>query len=82
MREFSDNEFSSFAQLVGLTESINRALATRRVGDIETTKVAANSLDTAIAAWCSLLPASKRRLLRADGTVDELLFKANIVMHA
>ncbi|KAF2818720.1 putative C6 transcription factor, partial [Ophiobolus disseminans] len=81
VREFSDIEFSSFAQLIGFTQGINRALATRRMGDIENAKITAQNADTAMTAWCSLLPASKRRILRDDGSVDELLFKANILMH-
>jgi hypothetical protein len=81
VREFSDHEFSSFAQLIGFTKGINQALATRRLDDIESAKATAEKADTAMTAWCSLLPASKRRILREDGSVDELLFKANILMH-
>lgn len=81
MREFSDDEYSSFAHLIGFTQCVNRALAKRRTSDIDNAKVAAEAADTALTAWCSLLPASKRRLLRDDGTVDELMFKANMLMH-
>ncbi|KAH7402871.1 hypothetical protein BKA66DRAFT_449670 [Pyrenochaeta sp. MPI-SDFR-AT-0127] len=81
VREFSDVEFSSFAQFVGFTHGVNRVLATRRIGDIENAKVIAENADTMMTAWCSLLPASKRRILRDDGSVDEHLFKANILMH-
>lgn len=81
VREFSDTEFSSFAQLIGFTQGINRALATRRMGDIENAKTTAENVDTAMTAWCSLLPESRRRILRDDGSVDELLFKANILMY-
>jgi hypothetical protein len=81
MREFSDVEFSSFAHLIGFTQILNRVLATRRHKDIENAKIICANADTAMTAWCSLLPASKRRLLRDDGSVDELLFKANILMH-
>ncbi|KAH7406266.1 C6 transcription factor [Phaeosphaeria sp. MPI-PUGE-AT-0046c] len=80
VREFSDAEFSSFAQLIGLSQSVNRVLSTPQAGDDENAKVTAEGIDTAMTAWCSLLPPSKRRLLRDDGTVDELLFKANILM--
>ncbi|KAJ4293178.1 hypothetical protein N0V90_008460 [Kalmusia sp. IMI 367209] len=80
-REFSDIEFSSFAQLIGFTQGISRVLATREYKDIENAKVTSANADTMITAWCSLLPASKRRPLRDDGSVDELLFKANILMH-
>ncbi|KAH8727024.1 hypothetical protein GQ44DRAFT_725776 [Phaeosphaeriaceae sp. PMI808] len=81
MREFSNVEFSSFAQLIGFTQGINQALATRQLGDIENAKTTANNADTAMTAWCSLLPVCKRKILRDDGSVDELLFKANILMH-
>jgi hypothetical protein len=80
VREFSNAEFSSFAQLIGLTQSVNRVWSTAQTGDVEEAKVTAEAADTAMTAWCSLLPPSKRRLLRDDGTVDELLFKANIAM--
>ncbi|KAF2877233.1 hypothetical protein BDV95DRAFT_480991 [Massariosphaeria phaeospora] len=81
MREFTDTEFSSFAQLIGFTHGINRVLATRRLLDTENAKVVCANADTMMTAWCSLLPRSKKRLLRDDGSVDELLFKANILMH-
>lgn len=74
-------EFSSFAQLVGFTIGVNQSLALRRMGDVENAKMVAEYADTTMTAWCSLLPASKRRILRDDGSVDELLFKANILMH-
>jgi hypothetical protein len=51
------------------------------MGDIENAKVVAETADNTVMAWCSLLPASKRRILRDDGTVDGHLFQANILMH-
>ncbi|KAF2264379.1 hypothetical protein CC78DRAFT_533238 [Lojkania enalia] len=81
MREFSEVEFSSFAQLIGFTRGINHVLANRRLADIENAKSICANADTMMTAWCSLLPQSKRTLLRTDGSVDELLFKANILMH-
>lgn len=33
-------------------------------------------------AWHSLLPLSKRHLIRGDGSVDEVMFKAQFIMHA
>ena len=56
-------------------------LAARRYNDTENAKDTCANADTMMTAWCSLLPAFKRRLLRDDGSVDELLFKANILMH-
>ncbi|ORY10670.1 hypothetical protein BCR34DRAFT_485278 [Clohesyomyces aquaticus] len=81
VREFSDSEFSSFAHLVGFTQALNRVLSTRRARDPENAKTICSNADTCMTAWCSLLPTSKRRLLKADGSVDELLFTANILMH-
>ncbi|KAF9735063.1 hypothetical protein PMIN06_000838 [Paraphaeosphaeria minitans] len=80
-REFSDMEFSSFAHLIGFTQGLCRILATRLYNDTESAKATCINADTMMTAWCSLLPAYKRRLLRDDGSVDELLFKANILMH-
>jgi hypothetical protein len=81
MREFSDIEFSSFAHFVGFTQGIIRVLVTRRLHDPDNAKEVCANADTMMTGWCSLLPASKKRLLREDGTVDEILFKANILMH-
>ncbi|KAF2681254.1 hypothetical protein K458DRAFT_392044 [Lentithecium fluviatile CBS 122367] len=80
-REFSEIEFSSFAQLIGFTQGINRVLAGRRLEDTEGAKTICANADTMMTAWCSLLPAQKRTLLHEDGTVDELLFKANILVN-
>lgn len=37
--------------------------------------------DTSVRAWHALLPTSKRRLIRSDGSVDEVMFKALFIMH-
>ncbi|KAF2476605.1 uncharacterized protein BDR25DRAFT_210137 [Lindgomyces ingoldianus] len=80
VREFSDAEFSSFAHLVGLTQGLNRILSTRRRHDSEHAKLLCANVDTCVTAWCSLLHKSKRKLLKDDGSVDELLFKANTLI--
>jgi hypothetical protein len=81
VQEFIDVQFSSLAQLIGFTQGINRTLATCQIDDVENAKVIATDADTVLTAWCALLPAFKGRLLRDDGSVDDLLFKANILMH-
>ncbi|KAH7119847.1 hypothetical protein B0J11DRAFT_71435 [Dendryphion nanum] len=81
IREFSEVEFSSFAHFIGFTQGINRVLATRRRNDPAHHKSICANADTMMTAWCSLLPKNKRRLIRDDGSVDELLFKANLLMH-
>lgn len=40
------------------------------------------SAATSITAWCSLLPPDKRKIVRGDGTVDELLFEGNMLIHS
>lgn len=40
-----------------------------------------SNADTSVTAWHSLLPNSKRNILRPDGTVDEVIFKAEFIMH-
>jgi hypothetical protein len=52
------------------------------MGGIENAKMMAETADNTMMAWCSLLPVSKRRILRDDGSVDEHLFKTNMLMHA
>lgn len=86
MREFvpeDEQGFSSFAELIGLTRGIGLALAPSRssAGPTQHSSMSANA-DTSIVAWYSLLPPSKRDLFRCDGTLDELLCKANFILHA
>jgi hypothetical protein len=81
VREFSEAKFSSFAHLVGFTLGINRVLSFPRLHEPAQQKIICANADTMMTAWCSLLPKDKRRILRDDGSVDELLFKANILMH-
>ncbi|KAL3488381.1 hypothetical protein BJX62DRAFT_212023 [Aspergillus germanicus] len=84
MREFLDDEdrvFSSYAEFVGLTRSLDLALAARKNMTIATAPAVCANTDATVTAWRSLLPPSKRDLVRKDGTFDELLFKANIIIH-
>lgn len=39
-------------------------------------------VDTVIEGWLLLLPKSKRQLLSATGEFDELMFQANMALHA
>lgn len=84
MREFCEDDipgFSSFAHLIGLTRSLSLALSGRQQRNSDATSLLCASADTSITAWCSLLPADKRKIVRDDGTVDELIFKANMLIH-
>lgn len=39
------------------------------------------NFDASITGWCSLLPQSKKKLFRSDGTLDEQLFRAEILIN-
>ncbi|KAL4779841.1 hypothetical protein BJX76DRAFT_351459 [Aspergillus varians] len=87
MREFLDDDdddddrvFSSFAELVGLTRGLNLAFAARQGMTIANAPAICANTDATVTAWRSLLHPSKRDIVREDGTVDELLFKANIII--
>jgi hypothetical protein len=86
MREFIPDDkqgFASFAELIGLTRAIGLALTPNRnsADPAQNGSMAAN-VDTGIAAWYSLLPPSKRDLIQCDGSLDELMCKANFILHA
>ncbi|KAL4974659.1 hypothetical protein BDW66DRAFT_152693 [Aspergillus desertorum] len=83
MREFLDDDgrlFSSFAELVGLTRGLDLALASRQGMTIGNAPGICANADATATAWRSLLHPSKTDLIRGDGTVDELLFKANMII--
>ncbi|KAL4952190.1 hypothetical protein BDW69DRAFT_168269 [Aspergillus filifer] len=83
MREFLGDEertFSSFAELVGLTRGLDIALSTRQEMTIANAPWISGNTDATVTAWRSLLHPSKKNLVREDGTVDELLFKANMIV--
>ncbi|KAJ5378123.1 uncharacterized protein N7496_005532 [Penicillium cataractarum] len=80
---FSDDEvgFSSYAELIGLTRGIDQALSPGATSDVQLYSSMCSNSDTSVTAWHSLLPNSKRTILRPDGTVDEVMFKAEFIMH-
>ncbi|KAL4923541.1 putative C6 transcription factor [Aspergillus undulatus] len=83
MREFlgdDERQFSSFAELVGLTRGLDIALTARNGMTIANAPWISANTDATVTAWQSLLHPSKKNLVREDGTVDELLFKANIII--
>ncbi|KAL4900137.1 hypothetical protein BDW74DRAFT_104479 [Aspergillus multicolor] len=83
MREFLDDNdriFSSFAEMVGLTRGLDLALSARKGMTIANAPNICANADATVTAWRSLLPPSKKDLVKEDGTVDELLFKANMII--
>ncbi|KAH8804596.1 putative C6 transcription factor [Xylogone sp. PMI_703] len=85
MREFMDDgaqEFSSFAEFVGLTRALDVALAPCCNFELDTIADVSMNVDAAVTAWSSLLPTSKKSFQRRDGSFDELLFNANALILA
>ncbi|KAI1838083.1 transcriptional regulator family: Fungal Specific TF [Penicillium roqueforti] len=83
-REFLDEEksdFSSYAELIGLTRGIDRALSPGNSAYDQIYTTMAASCDTSVRAWCSLLSPEKRELIHPDGSFDEVMFKAFFIMH-
>ncbi|OQD90050.1 hypothetical protein PENANT_c002G07469 [Penicillium antarcticum] len=83
-REFfteDDPEFSSYAELIGLTLGIDRALSPGSTTDAQLYIAMASASDTSTRAWYSLLSPSKRDPIRPDGSIDEVMFKALFIMH-
>ncbi|KAL2827470.1 hypothetical protein BJY01DRAFT_255689 [Aspergillus pseudoustus] len=83
MREFHPSEacFSSFAELIGIARSLDLVLSERwQTGTEAANRVCANA-DTTILAWLLLLPAQKQSLLKQNGTVDQLLFRAHMLIY-
>ncbi|KAJ5499471.1 Major facilitator superfamily domain general substrate transporter [Penicillium expansum] len=83
-REFlgeDETDFSSYAELVGLTRGIDRALSPGNTVDGRIYTTMAASADTSVRAWCSLLSPQKSQLIRPDGSFDEVMFKAFFIMH-
>lgn len=83
-REFlgeDETDFSSYAELIGLTRGIDRALSPGNTTDNQVYTTMSASSDTSVRAWCSLLSPNKRQLIRPDGSFDEVMFKAFFIMH-
>jgi hypothetical protein len=75
-----DTDFSSFAYLIGLIRTLDQIIiGIPRISE-DNMKVLTTNADAGIAAWLSLLSKPKRKLFREDGTLDELMFKANMLI--
>jgi hypothetical protein len=75
-------DFSSFAYVIGLVRTLDLIFIGIPPSTDENVKIMIGHADASIAAWLSLLSTSKRRLIRDDGTIDELMFKANVLIQA
>lgn len=84
MREFlpsDDAAFSSFAELIGLTRGLCLALFGISLEQAKQHASICASADTSTNAWNSLLPPTKQCLVRLDGSLDEMMFKAQFIRH-
>ena len=84
MREFAVDDcsnFSSFATLIGLTRSLGAVFAQGRQADPKSAASVAANFDACALGWSSLLPQSQQKLLSPDGTLDELLFRAMMLLN-
>ena len=84
MREFAEDdgeEFSSFAQYIGLARCLDTIFLSSNQGDLETLSAQTVNFNASIMGWYSLLPHSKRKLLKGDGALDRNIFKANMVIN-
>ncbi|EON62361.1 hypothetical protein W97_01583 [Coniosporium apollinis CBS 100218] len=82
-REFAlddDTDFSSFAYLIGLARSLDHTIIGIPRNSEENVHAICTNADASVAAWLSLLSKSKRKFFRDDRTLDELLFKANMLI--
>lgn len=83
MREFAadDCSTSSFGSLIGLTRSLGAVFAQGRQADPKSAASVAANFDASALGWSSLLPQSQQKLLSPDGTLDELLFRAMMLLN-
>ncbi|KAF4453175.1 hypothetical protein F53441_4114 [Fusarium austroafricanum] len=83
-REFTDEEtvFSSFAYLIGALRCSALAISVTPKKVIrEDSESVIRSADSVIDAWLLLLPKDQKPILKKDGTIDELMFQAHLLIH-
>ncbi|KAL6916967.1 hypothetical protein FSST1_008462 [Fusarium sambucinum] len=82
-REFAEDDipFSSFAYLIGAVRAAALAISVtpKKVKRQDSERVI-QAADSVIDAWLLLLP-KERKVMRNDGSIDELMFQANLLIH-
>lgn len=84
-REFAADSYvySSFAYLVGATRCVASAMDVASQGtSAKISTVVVEAVDSMVDGWFLLLPESKRLVMDEDGIIDELLFQAQLGLHA
>jgi hypothetical protein len=83
-REFDSEDvvFSSFAYLIGAVRCAAQVICmSPRLATREHSEAIIQSADSAFDAWILLLPKDKKPVLKVDGTIDELMFQAHLLIH-
>ncbi|KAJ5239028.1 hypothetical protein N7468_003647 [Penicillium chermesinum] len=80
-RIFADEEhdFSSYAYRIEAVRILGRVVATQNVVEGQQDQVEA--IDARIASWFHHLPESKLELMRPDGSIDEIMFQATMIIN-
>lgn len=80
-RVFADEErnFSSYAYRIEAVRILGRVVATQQM--IEGQQEHVEAIDARIASWFHHLPESKVELMRPDGSIDEVMFQANMIIN-
>ncbi|PWY89809.1 hypothetical protein BO70DRAFT_129255 [Aspergillus heteromorphus CBS 117.55] len=80
-RVFADEErdFSSFTYRIEAARILGRVVAIQDM--IEGQQDQVEAIDARITSWFHHLPESKAELLRPDGTVDEMMFQATMMVN-
>ncbi|KAM0543647.1 hypothetical protein ACHAO7_009269 [Fusarium culmorum] len=82
-REFAEHDttFSSFAYLIGAVRAAALAISvTPKKVKRQDSERMIQAADAVIDAWLLLLP-KERKVMRNDGSIDELMFQANLLVH-
>ncbi|KAJ5388824.1 hypothetical protein N7509_011365 [Penicillium cosmopolitanum] len=80
-RVFADEErdFSSYSYRIEAVRILGRVVATQEMTEGQQDNVEA--IDARIASWFHHLPESKAELMRPDGSVDEIMFQATMIVN-
>lgn len=84
-REFAADchVYSSFAYLIGATRALSSAAARISLSiSNSSSQQVLNEVDVVISGWLLLLPDSKKQILSKSGDIDELMFQAQMGVHA
>lgn len=76
-----EREFSSFSQRIEAIRILRRVLSLGRVGE-SNSEDRVDLIDASISSWFFLLPETKSEVIRRDGSVDEMLFQAYMIIHS